>query len=182
MSFLRTVGLKTSGILIAALIAFASVPAMADTKIAIIDVQRVLDESAAAQSIQTQIEENRKLFQEELSEHEKELRETQKELAENDISQEEMRERRQNFESQLLETRKLVQQRRRTLEQAANKALTQLREEITKIVASMADKEGYDLILTRQNVILADKDMDLTDEVMETLNKTVTKIELNLEN
>ena len=85
------------------------------------------------------------------------------------------------FEKKILETRKLVQERQISLEKAANKSLQTLRGEIFKIVADIAEEDGFTLVMSRQNVVLAEKSIDITERVMKRLNKSVKKIELEIE-
>lgn len=153
------------------------------TKVAVVDVQKLMSVSKAAKSIQEQIESKRKSYQQEFAKHEDELRETEKSLAEarNVMSADEFNQKREGFENKLLETRKLVQTRRRALEKAAAEALAQLRNKIVSIVASIADEGEYDLVINRQNIILVDKSMDITSEVLTKLDKTMSKIEVKVE-
>ena len=43
----------------------------------------------------------------------------------------------------------------------------------------MAQKNGYKIVLTRQNVVLADKSMDITSDVLAELDKTLTSVPLD---
>ena len=70
--------------------------------------------------------------------------------------------------------------KKRLLETALVKATGSLREEILKIVAQMAEKNGYDIVLTRQNIVIVAKEFDVTQQVLDTLNANVTNIPLNI--
>lgn len=154
--------------------------AHADTKVAVMDVQRILTSSKAAQNIQDQIKTRRETFQEELSKRERSLADFQKEIAENkDVSKEDIQAKRDEFEKMLFETRKMVQDRQRALEKSANNAIKVLREEAIKIVADISDEQGYEMVVSRQNVILADKSLDITDQVLEKLNAKITEIDID---
>ncbi len=157
--------------------------AQAETKVGVVNIQKIMSDSKAAKSIQGQLDTHRKSFQEEFSKHERELLDQEKKIIDMraELSAEEFAKKRQEFEGQILETRKLVQQRQRSLEQAASDALTVIRKEVVQIVADMADKEEYDLVVTRQNVILAKKEMDITDQIMKSLNKSLKKVDLKVE-
>lgn len=163
---------------------FIATPALAVDKIAVVNVQKIMSESKAALSIQSQLSAKRDVFQKELSEHEQILQNYQSELGtqrERTAPDEELLEKQEEFEKQLFETRKLVQSRRRLLEKAAAEALTELREKVLQIVAEIADKEQYELVITRQNVVLAQKSMDITDTVMKMLDKNISSVKLNLD-
>lgn len=160
-----------------------SARAFAETKIAVVDVQKIMSESLGARSIQKQLEDKRKSFQEEFSKHEQDLRDEQKTLIEGreKMSAEDFSKKREAFEGELLEMRKLVQKRQLALEKGASNAIEDLRGEVVKIVAQLAEKNGYDIVLTKQNVILAEKEMDITPEVMTRLDKNLKQVELKVE-
>lgn len=167
-----------------ALVVMLASPAFAtSTKVAVVDVQKLMSVSKAAVSIQKQIEDKRQSYQKEFAKHEDELRKTEKSLAEarNVMSADEFNKKREGFENSLLETRKLVQKRRRSLETAAADSLGQLRNKIVAIVANIADSGEYDLVINRQNIILVDKSMDITEQVLAELDKTVAKIDVKVE-
>lgn len=149
-------------------------------KLAVIDVQSLLTQSEAAKSIQSQINALRDQYQKEISEQEKKLKDTQGELAalKKKGTEADFNKKKDELEKGVNEARELVQKRRHALEAAGNEAIEKLREEITKIVAGMADKEKYDIVVTRQNVVLAVKSLDITKEVLEKLNASVTKIDV----
>lgn len=151
-------------------------------KVAVIDVQRILNDAKAAQDVETQLEAKRATYLEELKSHERTLKATEETLkAEREkLTPEEFKKKQVEFEGKILETRKLAQQHRQTLDTAANSALMDLRKEIVMIVNEMSEKNGYDLVLTRQNVILAEKSMDITDDVMKALDKKISKMKLKI--
>lgn len=150
--------------------------------LAIVDVKRLLEESKAAQSIQKQVSEKRQVLEDEFANFEDQLRENEKSLAEKraEGDQEGFAKQRQEYERTLMETRSLVQQKKRALEEAVLQATGRLRQEILKITAGIAEEEGYDVVLTRQNVVIVDKSMDITAEVMTRLNKSLTDIKLDV--
>ncbi len=159
------------------------VAAQAETNIAVVNIQEIMSKSKAAKSIQSQLDTHRKSFQDEFSKHERELLEQEKSIidARAELSPEEFAKKRQDFESQLLETRKLVQQRQQALEQAASTALNQLRKEVVKIVNDIAEEKEFNLVVTQQNVIYTEKQMDITDSVMSSLDKSMKKVDLKVE-
>lgn len=185
---LRYAGCRQPIFVILALFVMAAamaLPAYAteNTKVAVVDVQKLMSVSKAAVSIQEQIEGKRKSYQKEFAKHEDELRKTEKTLSEarNVMSADEFSQKREGFENKLLETRKLVQKRRRALEKAAAGSLSQLRNKIVAIVANIADSGGYDLVINRQNIILVDKSLDITAQVLKDLDKALPKIEVKIE-
>ena len=96
------------------------------------------------------------------------------------MSPEEFTSQREKFQVQLQETGSLVQKKKRTLETALVKATGKLRGEILKIVAQKAEEKNYDIVLTRQNIVLVAKTFDISEEVMTAINASITNIPLEL--
>ena len=175
--------IRTLFILFTALGFFAvsAPPAYAQTNIAVVDIQSLLRDSKAAKNIRSQLEDMRGDYQKEFSKYEKELKDAEQELVKQRsvLSPEAFADRREDFEQQLVDTQKLVQKRKRALDSAFNKALGKLRDEILNIVADVAEKENYDLVMSKQNVVLGKKRIDMTEQVLSRLNKKIKKIKVN---
>lgn len=167
---------------IVSLIVCASSSVHANQNLAVVDVQMLLTESKAAKSIQDQIQTKRQQYQQDLQKTEDQLRQQQEEIAQSSstMSQEELQAKMKAFEQELFEARSKVQQRRRGLEKAANEALQSLRDEILKIVAAEASEKGYDIVVTRQNVIVVAKELDITETILKKLNKALKQIKITI--
>jgi Skp family chaperone for outer membrane proteins len=79
-----------------------------------------------------------------------------------------------------METQGLVQKKKRDLEQAVLDSTGVLRDALLKIVAEIADEKKFDVVLNRQNVVIADKGLDITPQVLEKLNATLTEVPLKV--
>lgn len=157
--------------------------AAGDVRIAVVNVQSLLTESDAAKDIQKQLTEQREKFQSEMEGIERKLKEDEQALGKRDGKppSEELLKKRSAFEKEIMEARKLAQKRRRSLEKAYLEATVELKKEVTKIVAGMFDAEEYDLVLTSQDVVMARKAMDITEEVMKELNGKISKVPVKVE-
>ena len=155
----------------------------AQTSIAVVDVQALMTESEAAKNVQKQIETQREQFLSELSKLEQDLRKSEKDLADQQstLPKEDFAKKKQEFETKFLEARRLAQKRKKALDDASTKAMGKLREEILKIVGVIAEQKGYSLVLSRQNVVIGDKSMDISEEAMKELNKAISKITLEVD-
>jgi len=151
--------------------------------IAIVDVDRLLSESKAGKSIQTQHSKKREAFQKEFDTLEKKLIETEKQLVKDKekLSPEAFQKKRQSFEKDFQETRRLFQTRRNALDKGLADAFKTLRKIIIQTTAEVADEAKYDIVLTRESVVIVDKKMDITDDVLKRMNKKISSIPLNVE-
>ncbi len=158
-------------------------PAHAEMSIAVVDVQRLLAESKAAQSIQKQVQGEREKLQAEFAGYEDKLRDSEKKLVDErgTMTPEEFNAKREEFQKKLQETGSVVQKKKRSLETALVKATGKLRNEILKIVAQKAEEKNYDLVLTRQNIVLVAKEFDISEEVLAAVNAAVANIPLEIE-
>jgi|GEM_PF-503584 Skp family chaperone for outer membrane proteins len=158
-------------------------PAAPVSKIAVVDVQGLVADSKAGKSIQSQIQKQRESFQAEFSSLEKELGDLQKKLSDEkaDQNSKEFQAKRKEFETKMANANNLVQKRRQSLEKGAADAVLELRKEIVKIVADIADKEKYTIVISRQDVILVEKDMDITGKVLAELDKKLSDVKLKLD-
>ena len=104
--------------------------------IAIVEVQAIMREAKAAQSIQAQVEAKRSEYQAEISAEETRLRDLEQQLARQQsvLSPEAYTKRRREFESDVASVQRIVVDRRRELDQAYGAGVRQLQVEISKII------------------------------------------------
>jgi outer membrane protein len=162
---------------------FGSVSAeAAPPTIALVDVQRILNESKASQSLQKQIQAKRESFQKELADKEKKLKDTEKSLISDKekLSAEEFAKKRKAYEESIAEARKLFQQRRNSLEQGVGKGMEELKRNIAEAAAKVADEKKYDIVLTRDSVLLAEKSLDITADVLKNLDAKLPDLKLEV--
>lgn len=162
----------------------APAPAAASMgKIAVVDLQMLVAQSKAGKSIRDQLDAQRNTYRNQIEKQEAELSSTQKELmAQRDkMSKEEMAKKGKAFQDKVVAAQRDVQKRRAAFEKAYTKAMETLRERIVKIVADMAGKGGISLVLNRQEVVLVDAKMDISKQVLATLDAQVTSIPVKVE-
>ena len=150
------------------------------TVAAVIDYQRILKEAKAARSIREQIESRRKAYQDEISEEEQRLREADQAFAKQSsiMSPEARAEKRREFEKEVVEVQRLVQERRSELDRASAMALNEVKEVLIEIVTGMADERGFNLVLPSSEVLFFSRRIDLTEEVMAELDARLPRVEV----
>lgn len=151
--------------------------------IAIVDIQKIQAESKAAQSLQKQITAKREAFQKEFAAKEKELESSQKALIEQKekLSAEEFNKKRVEFEKKVSDTRSLFEKRRNALVQGSNKANRDLERGIMEAAAKVGEEKKYDIVLRRDSVLIVDKALDITDDVLKALNASLADVKLQVE-
>lgn len=151
--------------------------------IAIVDVEKILSDAKASKSLQAQIKSKREAFQKEFSAKEKELKASETDLMteKEKLSAEEFGKKRKAYEEKIIDVRKLFQKRRNSLDTGINKAMTQLRQSIVEATSQIAEGKQYSVVLTRDAVLIADKTLDITPDVLKKLDEIKPDIKLSVE-
>ncbi|MGH6896686.1 MAG: OmpH family outer membrane protein [Geminicoccaceae bacterium] len=147
----------------------------------VIDYQRILREAAAARSIRAQIEARRQVYQEEVSREEQRLHEEDKEFARQRsvLSPEAFAEKRRQFEQDVADVQRLVQERRRELDRLSAAALNEVKQALIEIVTSMAEERGFNLVLPSSELLFFARTLDLTEEVLAELDARLPEVQLS---
>jgi outer membrane protein len=148
---------------------------------AVIDYQRILRDAAAAKSIREQIEARRQAYQEEVSKEEQRLHEADKAFAKQRsvLSPEAFAEKRRDFEQEVAEVQRLVQERRRELDSMAAAALNEVKKALIEIVTSIAEERGFNLVLPSSEVLFFSRSLDLTEEVLAKLDARLPEVKVS---
>lgn len=151
--------------------------------IAVVDVEKILAEAKAAKSLQSQIQAKKESLQKEFSVKEKELKSTETTLLgeKEKLSAEDFAKKRKAYEEKIIETRKLFQKTRNSLEEGVGKAMGELRKNILESAAQVGDEKGYDIVLTRDSVLIAEKSLDITPDVLAKLDSKLTDVKLQVQ-
>jgi Skp family chaperone for outer membrane proteins len=161
--------------------AHAATPAPS-SQMAIIDIKKILNDSKATKSIQEQIESQRKKIQADVTKQEDALRAEDKKLAEQRsvLSAEAFQEKQKTFKDKVLKAQKEVQDHRNALEKAYNDALAQVQDVLVDILKDMAQKSGYKVVIPSAHVAYSDPSIDITDEVLKSLNTKLTTVKVEV--
>ena len=148
------------------------------TVAAVIDYQRILKDAAAARSIREQIEGRRKGFQEEINVEEQRLRDADQAFAKQRslLTPEALAEKRREFEQEVGEVQRLVQERRRELDRASAMALNEVKSALVDIVTGIAEDRGFNVVLAASEVLFFAGEIDITDEVLAQLDQRLPQV------
>lgn len=150
--------------------------------ILVVDIQAILQESGAAKGIQKQLDAQRETYQKEIASQEERLRAAEQELTKQRavLSADAFAQKRREFEKQVGDVQRAVQTRRRALDQASQEAMNQVRSTAFEIVTGIASERKATLVLPRHQVLLVEKGLDVTDAVMERLNKRLPAVKVTV--
>lgn len=172
MKILKLVGVFTIIVL------FNHVAFAADVaKIGVIDLQKILETSAAGKSIQTQLKKEKDKMEADLQKKGTEIEKIRKRLErESMVMGKEMREEKERESRIKINDFKSLQKKYRSdLQQLEAKLINKLKNDINDIVQNMGKKEGYLLIINKFGVIYSPNSIDVTDKVISALDKITGK-------
>lgn len=165
-----------------AILAASVSPAIAaESKIGIVDLRKVIEESEAGKNIASQLKSRQEAIQKEASEFEKKLKAEEQDILakRKDLKPEEFTEKKKAFEQDFLKSRQTVMTKSSELDASRKQALSELQKNIAKVSADIAKEKKLELIIDRQFVILAEEGMDISADVMAKLNASVKSIPLS---
>jgi len=147
-------------------------------KIAVININAIRQQALAIKSIAEQIGKYRSAFQAEIKKEEEALRNANQELSRQRtlLSPEAFAEKRREFEKRVSQVQLLVQERKGNLDRAQAESMGKVQDALNKIVTKIAKDKGYKLILRREQTILADKSLNITEQVLVALNKVLASV------
>ena len=142
-------------------------------KIGVIDLQKILETSAAGKSIQNELKKEKDKMESELKKKGAEIENIRKRLErESMVMGKEMREEKERESRIKINDFKSLQKKYRSdLQQLEAGLIDQLKNDINDIVQEKGKKEGYLLIINKFGVIYSPNSIDVTDEVIGKLDK-----------
>lgn len=181
---------RLSGIaLLAALIGFVAPAAAAEKKpgsmsieIAVVDVQKILRESAASRTIRPQLAKLKKEYQARFKKKEEELRAANQDLNRQRaiLSPEAYEAQRKAFRERATAAQREVQAAQRRLDGALATAMRKVHHTLQGITAAYAQEKGIMMILPKSGVLLMETRFDITEEILARLNKKLPSLTIEL--
>lgn len=146
----------------------------------VIDFQEVLRNSAAAKSIQQQLEKTRATYQEDINKKEKDLRTAEQDLAQQRtvLAPEAFQQRRRDFETRVADVQRDVNAKKRQLDLAFEENIGKVREQLIGIVDGLAKETKANLVISKAAIVIVEKKFDLTAEALARLDKKVASVKL----
>ena len=142
-------------------------------RVGIIDLSEVLRQSQATINVRDLLDEKRAEFQEQFAAREVQLLSREKSLkSKRDIMSKEAYEAEVRlFQDEVAEVQREIQQKRKSLDNAFQKAQDKLRSLAIEIVGDIAKEQKLDLVANRSNVLVFRNQLDLTKIVLARLNE-----------
>lgn len=156
-------------------LALAVTPAVADaTKIAYVDLQKALNLSQAGKDAKSRITEKVKEFEKKIEKQQSELKKLKEDLEKQAaiLSPEARTGKERDYQQKLKDFQRYTKDRQEELQQLDAQYTNQIVEGLLELAKSLAQKDGYDLLLERGSggVIYGAKSIDLTEKLIAASN------------
>lgn len=149
--------------------------------IAIVDVQRILEESQVSQNVQKQLDAQRSKFQKEIEKEENSLRKAEQDLSaqRGQLSSRIYADREQQLRQRFLSVEKHVQARRKILDQSYTDSMNVVRSALLQIIDEVAREYGANIAVVKQQALWTDQPLEITDEVLKRFDQKTPKIDIS---
>lgn len=151
------------------------------SSIAVIDRRQIFTASKAGESLKAQIDAAREEIQAKIKSQEADLKKQEAEISKlkKAGNEKEFIAKRKAFEENLMKARKDAMLTKNNLDDAITKATKTLNDEIVSIASTLGQENGYNIVITRANVVIVSEDIDITSDVLKEINKSLTSVELD---
>ena len=168
-------------------LAVAAVPALAQTaaapasggaKIGVIEVQRIVQESAIGKESLARVQKLQQAKQEDLTKRQKELRDLETKIQDQGkaLSEDAMEKLQKEYQAKAVELKRFQDDASKELEEAQRKELGDLEKRIMPVINDVAKEQGYQLVFNKFNsglLFADDKSVDLTEAVITKFNSQI---------
>lgn len=151
--------------------------------IAVVNIQQVMKDSTAAKSVREQLESKQKSFQADITKKEESLKKEDQELAKqkNVLSKDAFEEKARAFRNKATEVQKEVQSKKALLDNAFERALSDIQKATTDIISDLSKEKGFVVALPTSQILYGDTKLDISEEVLTRLNKKLPKLDVKFE-
>jgi outer membrane protein len=152
-------------------------------RIGVLDVQKVLRDSKAAQSVRPEFDKMRKAFQQQVSEQEQRLRQAEQELTRQRaiLAPEAFTQKRRAFSEEARKVQSSVQTRRRQLDKAFDDTKNEILKNLVIVAREVAEIKKLNILLEKRFVFLSATTMDVTDEVISRLDERLPRLAVKVD-
>ena len=152
-------------------------PQAAPQKLGVIEVQRVVQESAVGKESLARVQKLQQVKQDELTRRQKELRDLEQKIQEQgkSLSEDAMDKLQKDYQAKALDLKRFQDDAQRELEEAQRKELSELEKRIMPVIDAVAKEQGYTLVFNKfqSGLLHAEPGVDITDVVIQKFNTAI---------
>jgi len=159
--------------------ALVALPASAQSaqKVGVIEVQRIVQDSAVGKESLARIQKVSTAKQEDLTKRQTELRDLEKRIQEQgkSLSEEAMEKLQKDYQQKALDLKRFQDDAQRELEELQRRELTDLEKKVLPVIEAVSKELGYTLVSNKfqSGLLYADDAVDLTAAVIQKFNTAI---------
>ncbi|HPA52392.1 MAG TPA: OmpH family outer membrane protein [Thermoanaerobaculia bacterium] len=159
--------------------ALVALPASAQSaqKVGVIEVQRIVQDSAVGKESLARIQKVSTAKQEDLTKRQTELRDLEKRIQEQgkSLSEEAMEKLQKDYQQKALDLKRFQDDAQRELEELQRRELTDLEKKVLPVIEAVSKELGYTLVFNKfqSGLLYADDAVDLTAAVIQKFNTAI---------
>jgi outer membrane protein len=147
-------------------------------KIGVIEVQKIVQESAIGKESLARVQKVQQAKQEDLQKRQKELRDMEQKIQDQgkSLSEDAMEKLQKDYQAKALDLKRFQDDAQRELEESQRKELGELEKRIMPVINEVAREQGYALVFNKFNsglLFADDKTVDLTEAVITKFNSQI---------
>ncbi len=151
--------------------------------VVVVDTQRVLEESKAGKTIQSQMQQQVSTYQKNISKQDQDLSAAQQDLQRQQaiLAQDAFALKVKEFDQRVNEARKRAQEAQQNLSESQRAAIGKVEYAMLQVVADLAKERGANLVLNKSTVVMFDTHFDVSDEVIKRLDDKLPAVTVSFD-
>jgi len=151
-------------------------------RIGIINLQKLMQESTAAQSLRKQVEAVATKTRDSIAKKEDDMRDAQRELAKQKtvLAKDAFEKKKKAWEEKVKSLSDDVENRKENIERASDVAVLKIQREIASILDNVTEKRKINVVLRTDQVMQYSPNLDVTSEVLTQLNNNLKDVKLDM--
>ncbi len=151
--------------------------------VGILDVEKIVKESAAMRDIQSKVSKKQDEYQKEVTKKQTALENEQKKIEgkKNVLSKEALEKESKSFEKKVEDLKVFVDKKQNSLKKASVDGMSKVNDKIKDIIADISKEKDLDIIVPASQALYYKDELDISAEVLARLNKKITKIDVKFE-
>ena len=149
-----------------------------DLRYRVLDIDKVIDSSVAYVEFKSKLDKANQKYQKEIEFYEAQLISLDKQMKSSKTNKEQIIKIKQTIILYESKVQELMQKRKDVNDQASDKAFGIMREAIDKLVYEYAKANKLNVIFSRMQVMYFSDAVDITEEILKSLNKVLPKIDV----
>jgi outer membrane protein len=169
--------LFVAGVVATAALVALPVSAQSAQKVGVIEVQRIVQDSAVGKESLARIQKVSTAKQDDLTKRQTELRDLEKRIQEQgkSLSEDAMEKLQKDYQQKALDLKRFQDDAQRELEELQRRELTELEKKVLPVIEAVSKELGYSLVFNKfqSGLLYADEAVDLTAAVIQKFNTAI---------